>query len=170
MCCMRLAGNTKRKNLWKIRHLHTIAHLCQAYVSATKACIDNQKNLLNSNISSTCPHNIVNFGPLMDEISWWVWGTLANFNGFRVLASLLHRLRSMELNQTLHDVWPSPGMVHYIYILPGAKFTLCPSLAFSYIGSITAWHLSSGHQPNFAAWYLHATGRSYCSTLGSRTV
>jgi len=25
-------------------------------------------------------------------------------------------------------------------IVPGAKFTLCPSLAFSYIGSITAWH------------------------------
>ena len=26
---------------------------------------------------------------------------------------------------------------------------LSPSLAFSYIGSITALHLSSGHQPNF---------------------
>jgi len=38
-------------------------------------------------------------------------------------------------------------------ILPGAKFTLCPSLAFSYIGSVTARHSSSGHQPNFVAWY-----------------
>jgi len=38
-------------------------------------------------------------------------------------------------------------------ILPGAKFTLRQSLAFSYIGSITAWHSSSGRQPNFAAWY-----------------
>jgi len=35
----------------------------------------------------------------------------------------------------------------------GAKCTLCPSLAFSYIGSVTAWHSSSGHQPNFSAWY-----------------
>jgi len=32
-------------------------------------------------------------------------------------------------------------------ILPGAKFTLRPSLAFSYIGSVTARHSSSGHQP-----------------------
>jgi len=38
-------------------------------------------------------------------------------------------------------------------ILLGAKFTLRPSLAFSYIGSITARHFSSGCQPNFAAWY-----------------
>ena len=33
-------------------------------------------------------------------------------------------------------------------ILPGAKFTLRPSLAFSYIGSVTARHSSSERQPN----------------------
>ena len=38
-------------------------------------------------------------------------------------------------------------------ILPGAKFTLRPSLALAYIGSATARHSSSGRQPNFAAWY-----------------
>jgi len=32
-------------------------------------------------------------------------------------------------------------------ILPGAKFTFRPSLAFSYIGSVTARHSSSGRQP-----------------------
>jgi len=37
--------------------------------------------------------------------------------------------------------------------LPRAKFTLRPSLAFSYIGSVTARHSSSERQPNFAAWY-----------------
>ena len=31
---------------------------------------------------------MVNFGPLMAEIYWRVWGTPANFNGFRVLAAL----------------------------------------------------------------------------------
>jgi len=36
---------------------------------------------------------------------------------------------------------------------PGAKCMLRPSLEFSYIGSVTAWHSSSGRQPNFAAWY-----------------
>jgi len=46
--------------------------------------------LLNSNGSPTCPHNMVNFGPLAAEICWWVWGTPADFNGFRFLAALLH--------------------------------------------------------------------------------
>ena len=43
-----------------------------------------------SSTSSTCPHNMVNFGPLAAEIDQVVWGTPANFNGFRVLAALLH--------------------------------------------------------------------------------
>jgi len=119
-----------------------------------------KKNFLNSNISPTCPHNMVNFGPLVAEISSLVWGSPANFNGFRALATLLQWYRSTEHNQTLHDVWPSPGPVHYIHfrglfprngILPGAKFTLHPSLALSYIGSVTSRHSSSGHQLNFAA-------------------
>ena len=38
-------------------------------------------------------------------------------------------------------------------ILLHAKFTLRPSLAFSYIGSVTARHSSSGPPPNFSACY-----------------
>ena len=92
----------------------------------TKACINSGKYLLNSNISSTCSHNMVNFGPLMADIGLAVWGTAANFNGFCVLASLLRQRRSTEVNQTLIDVWPSPGLVHYIYILGGS----CPLTEF----------------------------------------
>ena len=33
---------------------------------------------------------MVNFGPLVAEIVSLVWGTPANFNGFGVLAALLH--------------------------------------------------------------------------------
>jgi len=33
---------------------------------------------------------MANFGPLTAEISLPVWGTPANFNGFCVLAALLH--------------------------------------------------------------------------------
>jgi len=69
-------------------------------------------------MSSTCPHNITNFGLLTAEMCWRVWGTPANFDGF---ASLLLR-RSTEANQTLHDVWPSPGLLHYIYTFWGS----CP--------------------------------------------
>jgi len=108
-------------------------------------------------MSSTCLRNMVNFGPLMAETSSGVWGTAANINGFRVLPSILQRRRSPEANQTLLDVWPSPGLLHCIHflellppdrILPGAKFTLRPSLAFAYIGSVTARHSSSGCQPS----------------------
>jgi len=44
-------------------------------VKALMVCIDNQKNLLNSNISSICPHNIVNLGLPAAEIGLGVWGT-----------------------------------------------------------------------------------------------
>jgi len=57
--------------------------------------------LLNSNISSTCPRNMVNFGPLSAEIRWRVWGTPTNFNGFRVLAVLLHGTLVVDVSQTL---------------------------------------------------------------------
>jgi len=63
------------------------------YIFATKARIDNRKkNLLSSNMSSTCPHNMVNFGLPAAEIGWPVWCTPANFNWFRVLAALLHAI------------------------------------------------------------------------------
>jgi len=38
------------------------------------------------------------------------------------LASLLQRHRLLESHQTLHDVWPSPGLIHYIYNFGGS----CP--------------------------------------------
>ena len=150
------------------------AQLCLAISSQLRHVSTVRKNvLLNSNISSTSPRNMVNFGPLIAEILLRVWGTPTNVNRFRVLALLLHRRLSTEVNKTLQDVWPSPWLVHYVYIflglfppngiLPGAKFTLRPSLAFSYIGSVTARHSSSGRQANFAAFsrgrHLYSTGR-----------
>jgi len=48
-----------------------------------------EKNLLSSNMFSTCPHNMANFVPLAADIDPVVWGTPANFNWFRVLAALL---------------------------------------------------------------------------------
>jgi len=39
-----------------------------------------EKILLNIDTSSTCPHNMVNFGLLTVEICWRVWGTPSNFN------------------------------------------------------------------------------------------
>jgi len=84
MCCKRLAENTGLKNSSSPHHRTTLS----GYIFVTKACIDNQKKKLNSNISSTCPHNTANFGPLTAETSLQVQGIPANFNGFHVLASL----------------------------------------------------------------------------------
>jgi len=40
-------------------------------------------------------------GPLATEIVSLVWGTPANFNGFRVLAALLHGTPVLGVSQTL---------------------------------------------------------------------
>jgi len=62
-----------------------------------------EKNLLSSNISFTCPRNMVNFRPLAAEIVSLVYVALANFNGFRVLAALLqlHGTLVVGVSQTL---------------------------------------------------------------------
>jgi len=123
---------------------------------------------------------MADFSLLTAEILSGVWGTQANFNRFRVVASLLHRRRSMEINKTLQDTrmfgctfW---GLMPPNGIWPPAKFTLHPSLAFSYIGSVTARHSSSGRQPNFMVWYkawnygTFAEGATYIRPGGHHVV
>jgi len=84
---MQLTENAGRKKLPSAHHCTTLS----GYIFATTARIDNRKqNLLSSNMSSTCPHNMANFGPLAAEIDPVVWGTPANFNEFCILAALLH--------------------------------------------------------------------------------
>jgi len=106
---MRLAGNTGRKKSPSARHRTTLSD----YIFTTKARIDNRKKLLNSNISPICPYNMVNFGPLTAEIGLPVWGTPAHFNGFRVLAALLHgtlaAVGATYIRQGGHHVghWPT---------------------------------------------------------------
>jgi len=141
-------------------HHRTTLSFC---IFATKASIDNRKkNLLNNNISSTCPHNTANFGPLTAEIGLPVWGTQQISMGFasclRYCSDVAHRRLTKRctmfgrlLAGTLYIHFrgrlPSDG------ILPAEKFTLRPSLAFSYIGSVAARYSSSRRQPNSAAWY-----------------
>jgi len=132
-------------------------------IFATKTHIDNRKkNLLNSNKSY-----LLHISSQYDE-RWPTngWDRFTNFNGFRVLASLLQQRLSPKANQTLHVFWPSPAGWYtiYIYTFSGAlatwrnfarckiHFRLRPNLAFFYIGSITAQQSSSGRQPNFVAW------------------
>jgi len=79
------------KKVAKNRHLGTIAQLCRATSSQIRHLSSIGKNLLSSSyMSSTWSHNMVNFGLLTAEIDPVVWSTPAYFNGFRVLAVLLH--------------------------------------------------------------------------------
>ena len=135
MCGKCLAENTGHKKLpfW---HHRTALSGC---VFAAEACIDNRgKNLLNTDTSPTCPHNMVNFSLLTAEICWRVLGTPANFNGFCVLAALLHGTLVVGVNQTLrhwtegatyislggHHVGHRPTFVFLVFALQWHNMTL----------------------------------------------
>jgi len=77
------------------------SHTLSGYIFVTKARIDNRKKLSNSNISPTCPYNMVIFGLLAAQIVSLLWGTMANFNEFRVLAPLLHGTLVVGVSETL---------------------------------------------------------------------
>jgi len=131
------------------------------YIFATKAHIDNWKKLVKQQY-------VLQMSPslLAAEIVSLVWGTPANFNGFCVLALILQRRRWTEANQTLHNFWPLPGLVDYIYIFGSCcsvmefcqvQNSLCVlQVLCSPIGSVIAQQSISGREANFAAL---STGR-----------
>jgi len=158
--CTWLAENTGRKMSPKNRHLGTIAQLCRAIASQIRHLSTIGKKLVNQQYLFHMSSQYGKLGPLAAEIGPVVWGTLANFNGFRVLASLLQRRRLTEVHPKLctmfgrllgwYTIGDSSSLTEFCQV---QKFTLRPSLAFFYIGSFTARHSSSGRQPKFAACY-----------------
>jgi len=100
-----------------------------SYIFANKACIDNRKKIIKRQYLLHMSSQYGKLRPLSgwDRFNLAVWGTPANFNWLRVLASLLHRRCSSEANQTLHDVWPSPPAatlqhIHFRRPLPLTEF------------------------------------------------
>jgi len=88
------------------------------YIFAMKACIDNRKKLVKQQYLF---HMCSLYGELRRTNGWDRFGSLGHlsiFQGvFLFLASLLQRRHSTEVNQTLHDIRPSPGLLHYnVYI------------------------------------------------------
>ena len=53
---------------------------------------------------------MVNFGPLAAEIVSLVWGTPANFNGFGVLAALLHGSQVVSVSKLCGTEQRAPPM------------------------------------------------------------
>jgi len=102
----------------KNRHVGTIAQLCRATSSQLRHISTIGKNFLSSNISSTCSRNTVNFGLLAAEIDPVVWGTPANFNGFRVLAALLHGTAPIFGRAAIRlGIGPHSSLLYFIAML-----------------------------------------------------
>jgi len=176
MCSMRLVGNTKRKNYGeKITICVPLRNFVELHLHNWGTYWQWEKLVKHQYL------------PQVSCTIWWPQttkmgsadcGTTANFIRFHMIILLLQRRRSLQANQTLYNVWPSHGLVNYIYLwgllltdrmLPGAEFTLCPSLAFSYIGSITA--TSQKFMTSYKEWnYGTLAEGTMCIWLGGHHV
>ena len=69
---------------------------------------------------------LLHTSPQCDELrpisGWDRFGSLEHTSKFQRVSRLAFVTAATsftEANQTLHDVWPSPGLLHYIYIFGG---------------------------------------------------
>jgi len=125
------------------------------YLRNQGICRQSEKNSLNVNISSTCSHNMANFSPLPAEIGWRVWAPQQISTGLACWLRYASTRRSTEVNQTLHDVWLSPGLVHYVYIFGGS----CPLTEFCPLS-----HWLCGHAA-CCGILRHIAAATYCDTV-----
>jgi len=133
------------------------SHNLSGCIFATKACIDNRKkNLLNGNVSPTCPYNMVNFSPLAAEIVSLVLGTPANVSRFRVLAALLHGTLAVGVSQTAalnrgrHLYLAALAHILVVFILCCSTFLFISECAFVVLGFVfpyQAKRLAQGMSP-----------------------
>jgi len=112
---------------------------------------------------------MVNFGPLTAEIGCRQIYRVSRL-GFVTAPTSLNRGQSTTLCTIFgrllgwYNICAFLGLLYPKGIVQvQSKFTLRPRLAFFYIGSATARHLSSGCQPNFVAFsrgrHLYYAGR-----------
>jgi len=95
-CKYRTQKNRQKCTIW------APSHNLSGYIFATKAHIDHRKKLAKQQyLLHMSLHNMVNFSLLAADIVSLVWGTPANFIGFRVLVALLHGAPAVGFSQTL---------------------------------------------------------------------
>jgi len=152
MCCTRLTEIQDAKMTQKSPSAHHRTTL-SGYIFATKACMDNRKkNLLNSNMSSTCPHNMANFGPLTAETGWWIWGTQQISTGFTSCLCYCSDVAQRKSTKLCTMFGHLLGWYTIYTSCPLMKF--CPVQNSLYIQVLYSPVLAAlRHQPNFAAWY-----------------
>jgi len=111
-------------------------------------------------------HVFSQYGELWPTNGWHRFGSLGHCSEFQWVLRLGFITASTSLNgsqpnfdRCLAVSWVGTLYIHFRgllspnRILPGTKFTLHRSLAFSYFFSVTVPHLSTGRQTNFVAWY-----------------
>jgi len=164
MCCMRLAENTGLKNDAK---KSSSGHHRTGCIFAIKALSTIGKKFKQQYLF----HMSSQYGEHRPTSGWDRLAGLGHPSKFQRLSRLGFTTAATSLNRSqpncarcLAVSWAGRLFIHFRRllprngILPGAKFTLCPpSLALSYIGSVTAWHSSSGREPNVAALSTRAT-------------
>jgi len=153
---LHMARSTGRLKSPKNRHLGTIGQLCPAISSQLMNVSTIGKKSCWTAIS---PPHVPQYGERPTN-GWDLLASLGHPNKFqpvfepwlRYCTDVAQR-RSTKLCRMFGRllVWYIIGLhIHFwgllppIGILPGTKFTLRPSLVFSYIGSVTARHSSSG--------------------------
>jgi len=138
----------------KNRHLRTIAQLCRAISSQLRHVSTIGKTYLF--------HTSLQYCELRPTNGWDRFSSLGHPRKFQ-RASSLQRRRSPEANQTLHDAWPSPGLVHYIFIFGGS----CPLTEFCQVQNLLEVQVL---RSAILAASLHGTpGAGVSKTLRHRT-
>jgi len=83
-CCTWLAENTGCKNGQKVAIWAPSHNFVGLYISSQlRHVLTVGKKLVKQQYLLICPHSMLNFGTLAADICKVVWGTPANFNGFR---------------------------------------------------------------------------------------
>jgi len=125
MCCTRLAEIQDAKiakNLSSGHHPTTLS----GYIFATKACIDNLKNLLRA-ISPTYVPKYGELWPIIGaEIGLPVWVPQQISRGFACWLRCCNDFAQRFSTKLCMMFWPSPGLVQYVYIFGGS----CPLTDF----------------------------------------
>jgi len=115
---------------------------------------------------------MVNFGLLTAEIRWRVWGTRANFNGFRVLAVLLHGTLVVGVSQTLrrstegatyirqgdHHVGHWPTFLVFAFCI---SVQPCGNIRSSSVTAVHPFILRLLWQPRRHVYITHGADRQY---------
>ena len=144
------------------------SHKLSGWIFATAGMYrQSEKNFLNSNIS-TCP---TIWRTLAHYSVWDPFGSLGQLSKFQrvshigfVTAATSFIGGQPYFARCLAVSWAATLYIHFRGSCSLTEFhhvqnSLCVQLfAFSYIGSVTSWHSSSGRQPNFAALYHTGNG------------